>query len=102
LEYSNPWIWCRQQDVRDVARDLAISERQLRRRFAAAVGYGPKTLERVLRFGRFVEAIDRRGGTELAALALDTGYADQAHLTRETVRLTGLSPAAFARARARA
>jgi methylphosphotriester-DNA--protein-cysteine methyltransferase len=87
-----------EQDVGAVARDLGISERQLRRRFHAAAGYGPKTLARVLRFCRFVDAIDR-GRTDLAALAFDSGYADQAHLTRETTRLAGMPPAALLRAR---
>jgi len=86
------------QGVGAVARELGVSERQLRRRFHAAAGYGPKTLARVLRFRRFVEAIDG-GGADLAALAFDAGYADQAHLTRETTRLAGLPPAAFMRAR---
>jgi methylphosphotriester-DNA--protein-cysteine methyltransferase len=89
-----------QQDVRALARDLGVSERQLRRRFHAAAGYGPKTLARVLRFRRFVDAIDR-GRADLAVLAFDAGYADQAHLTRETTRLAGLPPAAFMRARRR-
>ena len=39
---------------------LGVSERQLRRRFADAVGYGPKTLARVLRFQRFLELASRR------------------------------------------
>ncbi len=65
--------------IGDVARELGISERQLRRRFHASVGYGPKTLARILRFRRFVEEIDG-GRTDLAALAFDAGYADQAHL----------------------
>lgn len=88
-----------EQEVRAVARDLGISERQLRRRFHAAAGYGPKTLARVLRFRRFVAGIDA-GRTDLAGLALDSGYADQAHLTRETTRLAGMPPLAFMRARA--
>ncbi len=87
-----------QQDVGAVARELGVGERQLRRRFHAAAGYGPKTLARVLRFCRFVDAIDA-GRADLAALAFDAGYADQAHLTRETKRLAGLPPAAFMRAR---
>ena len=86
------------QEVDAIARDLGISERQLRRRFHAAAGYGPKTLARILRFRRFVDAIDR-GRSDLAAVALDVGYADQSHLTRETTRLAGLPPAAFMRAR---
>jgi AraC-like DNA-binding protein len=86
------------QEIGALARDLYVSERQLRRRFHAAVGYGPKTLARVLRFRRFVEAIDR-GHTDLAAMAWEAGYADQAHLTREATRLAGLPPLRFIRAR---
>jgi len=84
------------QQVDSIARDLGISERQLRRRFHAAAGYGPKTLARVLRFRRFVAAVDA-GRTDFAAIAFDAGYADQAHLTREVTRLAGLPPAAFLR-----
>jgi AraC-like DNA-binding protein len=87
------------KDVAAVARDLGVSDRQLRRRFHSAAGYGPKTLARILRFRSFVHAIDG-GRTDLAGLALDAGYADQAHLTRETTRLAGLPPATFARSRA--
>jgi methylphosphotriester-DNA--protein-cysteine methyltransferase len=70
-----------------------LGERQLRRRFDAAVGYAPKTLAGVLRLQRFL-ALARCGGG-LARLAADAGYADQAHLTRECARLTGLPPAAL-------
>jgi AraC-like DNA-binding protein len=85
-----------------VADRLGVSERQLRRRCQAAVGYGPATLRRVLRFRRFVSWIDADGGMggaaddgDLARVAADLGYADQAHLTRESVRLAGLTPAAL-------
>lgn len=74
---------------------LGIGERQLRRRFADAVGYGPKTLERVLRFQRFLTLAAREAAPDLARLALEAGYADQAHLTRECTRLAGLPPAAL-------
>jgi AraC-like DNA-binding protein len=80
--------------VETLADDLGLSERQLRRRFHAAAGYGPKTLQRVLRFRRFLALGDR----ELARAALDAGYADQAHLTRECTRLAGKPPAALLRA----
>jgi AraC-like DNA-binding protein len=87
--------------VERLADELGVSERQLRRRFLAAVGYGPKTLQRVLRFGRFLERADAVDGRlDLARLALEAGYADQAHLTRECTRLAGLPPGALVRARA--
>src|SRR6478609_4138957 len=115
--------------VAELGAALGVSERQLRRRFLDAVGYGPKTLARVLRFQRFLElaaagrdertgappgdrlaAAARRddgagaaardvparragGAADLARLALDAGYSDQAHLTREARRLSGRTPA---------
>jgi methylphosphotriester-DNA--protein-cysteine methyltransferase len=90
-----------QARTEDVAAEVGLSVRQLRRRCHAAVGYGPKTLQRVLRFRRFVSRIDARPEVlDLAALAAEAGYADQAHLTRECARLSGLTPAALARMRA--
>ncbi len=91
--------------VEDVAAEVGLSLRQLRRRCHAAVGYGPKTLQRVLRFRRFVSRIDADranppGAGDLAVIAAEAGYADQSHLTRECGQLAGLTPAALARQRA--
>jgi AraC-like DNA-binding protein len=118
-----------------IADHLGVSERQLRRRCQASVGYGPATLRRILRFRRFVSWADASrgassppsgtaatpvgashgqtrddrgptgsghligGGRDLAQVAFELGYADQAHLTRECVRLAGVTPAALAAAR---
>jgi AraC-like DNA-binding protein len=93
----------RQPRVRadEVAARLGVSERQLRRRCQAAAGYGPATLRRVLRFQRFVAWLDRGGRCDgdLAQAAADLGYADQPHLSRETVSLAGMPPGALAVAR---
>jgi AraC-like DNA-binding protein len=84
----------------ELADDVGLSVRQLRRRCHAAVGYGPKTLQRVLRFQRFVRLIDAPAGPpDLAAAAAQSGYADQAHLSRECVALSGLTPVGLARLR---
>jgi AraC-like DNA-binding protein len=84
----------------DVAAAVGLSIRQFRRRCHAAVGYGPKTLQRVLRFQRFVRRLDASSGAcDLASAAAEAGYADQAHLTRECAALSGLTPAALARVR---
>jgi AraC-like DNA-binding protein len=84
--------------VDELAEALGISERQLRRRFHQAVGYGPKTLDRILRFRRLVDQARAvsDGEVDLARLAADLGYADQAHMTRDSVRLTGMPPAQLA------
>lgn len=77
---------------------LGTSGRQLLRRFEAAVGYGPKTLDRILRFQRFLSFAPTvaSGEERLARLAAELGYADQSHLNRECVRLSGLTPTRLA------
>jgi AraC-like DNA-binding protein len=94
-----PW---RTADVTALRASLHISETQLRRRCHTAVGLAPKALHRMLRFQGFLALVqqaiaDGRTVTQdgLAPLALRAGYADQSHLTRECVRLTGVSPRVF-------
>jgi AraC-like DNA-binding protein len=79
--------------VAAAGRFVALGERQLRRRFDDAVGYGPKTLQRVLRLRRFLALAE--AGAVLARAAPEAGYADQPHVTRECAELTGLPPAAL-------
>jgi AraC-like DNA-binding protein len=82
-----------------LAAHLAVSASQLRRRCLHAVGLGPKVLQRTLRFQGFLAlaqagatASGRCGADGIAGLAADVGYADQAHLSRECLRLAGLTP----------
>jgi AraC-like DNA-binding protein len=89
-------------EVSAVARDLHVSERHLRRRMLEQVGLSPKTLQRALRFQRFLALAQHSmangrapGDDGLSRLAADAGFADQAHLSRECLRLTGLTPSAF-------
>jgi AraC-like DNA-binding protein len=88
--------------VRAISDRLGLSDRQLLRRFRVAVGYGPKTLDRVLRFQRFLAHAGTvaTGDESLAGLAFELGYSDQAHLTRECVELSGLTPGRLAHTRA--
>ena len=73
-----------------------LSERQARRRFQEHVGYGPKTLQRILRMQRVLWLLSRPSPPRsLASLAQAAGYADQAHLTREMRELTGKLPTAL-------
>jgi AraC-like DNA-binding protein len=86
-------------NIDTLAAHLALSASQLRRRCLHAVGMSPKVLQRTLRFQGFLAlaqagatASGRRGADGTAGLAVDAGYADQAHLSRECLRLTGLTP----------
>lgn len=80
--------------VRGLADDLGLSERHLHRRSVQAFGYGPKVLQRILRFQHALQLIG--DGAPLALAAHRTGYADQAHLTREVQSLAGVPPSTLA------
>lgn len=81
--------------VTELAERVGLSERQLRRRIADAVGYPPQTLASIARFQHFLAAARATdpAARDLATLAVTSGYADQAHLTRECTRRGGLPPA---------
>jgi AraC-like DNA-binding protein len=74
-----------------LGRGLAMSERTLRRRFDESFGYGPKTLDRILRYQRFLRQVRLSQGSP-AILAVEAGYCDQPHLVRESRRLAGCTP----------
>jgi AraC-like DNA-binding protein len=75
--------------VSDAMHDLDVGQRQLRRRFTAAVGYGPATYLRVARLQRARARAPRVA--DLSTLAAESGYADQAHLSRDCRDLTGMT-----------
>jgi AraC-like DNA-binding protein len=71
-----------------------LSERQIRRQFDEAIGFGPKKLKRILRLQRllWLASHETLPVPSLAQLSFAAGYADQSHMTREVVALTGASP----------
>ncbi|WP_410630097.1 helix-turn-helix domain-containing protein [Amycolatopsis sp. cmx-4-83] len=83
----------------DVAAEVGVSERALRRHLVHAVGAGPKQVHRVRRFQLFLRRLELLANrrTSLAGVAADLGYADQSHLGRDCRRLSGSSPAALVR-----
>jgi AraC-like DNA-binding protein len=68
------------------------------RGFAAAYGTAPIVFRAELR-ARAAWLRITRGGERLSAIAADTGFADQAHMTRWVHRLTGAPPIAWRRDR---
>jgi len=79
--------------IGQLARDLALGERQLRRRFAAAVGMSPKHYARAARIRRAI-ALARRS-LSWAAVAVAAGFYDQAHMIAEFHALAGATPEAL-------
>lgn len=80
-----------------LARAVGVSPRQLQRVFRRHVGGSPKWLIRRHRLQEAAARIERGEDAALADLAVELGYADQAHLTRDSTAAVGASPARFGR-----
>ncbi len=91
-------FWAENLALRAAQSGVGSSLRQVERRIKRWTGQPPRDLRRMLRaeesFYRCVAAY-QQGNMDWAMAALDSGYADQAHLCREVRRITGLSPAAL-------
>ncbi len=78
--------------VDQVARVTGLGPRRLHRRSVSLFGYGPKTLLGLIRLQRFLHPENPPMSRTLAARAATAGYYDQSHLSRDCLRITGLSP----------
>jgi AraC-like DNA-binding protein len=78
-------------EVGAVARMLGLSRRRFIEIFTEDVGMTPKRFSIVRRFQRAL-VVAQRGPTSWPRIALECGYYDQAHLCRDWLELTGVSP----------
>jgi AraC-like DNA-binding protein len=82
-----------------LADRVGVSARHLTTLFRREVGRSPKTVSMLMRFQHATAGIAasarRHGRVDLAVVAAETGYSDQAHLTREFVRFAGVPPRAW-------
>ena len=84
--------------VDQVARRYAVSVRTLQRLFRRYVGVGPKWVIRRYRMHDGAERLASGTVTDPAAMAVELGWFDQAHFTRDFSTLIGVSPREYAAA----
>lgn len=84
--------------IEQVAQRFGIGVRSLQRRFRDYVGVSPKWVIQRYRLHEALARIDAGGEVDWTALALDLGYADQAHLIRDFRQIVGCTPTQYARA----
>jgi AraC-like DNA-binding protein len=78
--------------VASLATTIGWSRKHLAHRFGAFTGFSPQTYRRLARFERLSAAIAARPREGLAVLALDAGYHDQAHMSRDVQAFSAMSP----------
>lgn len=77
--------------IADIASRLDLSTRQIERLFRAALGERPAALYRRLRL-RYARWLLDNTDRSVTEIALDAGFSDSAHFSREFKRVHGLSP----------
>jgi transcriptional regulator GlxA family with amidase domain len=87
--------------VDQVAALAGVGVRSLQRLFAGLVGVSPKAVLARYRLQDAAATIDEGAVDDLAALAVELGWFDQAHFSRDFRAVVGVTPSAYlARARA--
>ena len=81
--------------VDQLAAACGLSVRSLQRMFGDYVGVSPKWVMRRARLHEAALRADSGEPVDWAALAIDLGYADQAHLTREFTATIGVPPSRY-------
>lgn len=82
-----------------LARQLDCSRKHLGTMFREEIGLPPKTVASLMRFDRARRLMDAARKPDLARIAAETGYADQAHFNRDFKTFGGITPGAYLRAR---
>ncbi len=81
-----------QVKIEDLIRETGLSRCQFARRFKQRVGLTPKQFSRLERMRYTLHRFFHEPYENLAELALECGYYDQAHFNREFRSFTGFSP----------
>ncbi|REC60966.1 AraC family transcriptional regulator [Chryseobacterium pennae] len=83
--------------VNQIAASAHTTVRTLERKFKQSSGHTVKGVSGLMRFEQVRNHLWHYPNSNIAGLALELGYTDQSHLSREFKRYTGVTPAAFAR-----
>jgi AraC-like DNA-binding protein len=78
--------------ISSVSKEIGWSRKHLAHQFRRDIGLPPKTVARIIRFDRVLRLTRTCPEINWSAIAIDCGYADQAHLIRDFSEFTGHSP----------
>jgi AraC-like DNA-binding protein len=96
------WAWGRlaqtngRVSVDALAAELGWSRKRLAARFREQIGLLPKTAARMLRF-EHAKGLLEQEKLDLAGIGHACGYFDQAHLSNDVRRITGMTPSIYRR-----
>ena len=81
--------------LNNIGKVIGYSERHCRERFKDSYGMSPKQYSSIIRFQNVLKALIKGAYSDLTSLAVECGYFDQPHLTREFRRYANIPPAKY-------
>lgn len=80
-----------------ISQKTGYSQKQFIQLFKKYVGLTPKYFQRVQRFNKVLQEVERQNKINWSALSYDCGFYDQAHFIREFRKFSGFNPTDFLR-----
>lgn len=75
--------------------DVCLCQRHFERKFKIYTGYSPKEYSRIVKFWNAIDLLRNTSYDNLLSTAVQAGYYDVPHLSREIKRLSGNTPSSF-------
>jgi AraC-like DNA-binding protein len=83
------------RSIRDLSREVGLSQKHLISRFRKVAGISPKLLARIFRFQSVINYVRNQNRVSWAEVAHHCNYYDQAHLIREFHLLSDAKPSNY-------
>lgn len=83
------------RSVRSLMDEVCLCQRHFERKFKHYTGYTPKEYSRIIKFKNAVELLRNTTPTNLLTTAINAGYYDLAHFSKEVKSLSGSTPTSF-------
>lgn len=82
--------------IKRLSSDICLCQRHFERKFRIYTGYSPKEYSQIVKFWNAIKILrDYNSFDDLLSIAVEAGYYDVSHLSKEVKRLSGNSPYAF-------
>ncbi|PSL46373.1 AraC family transcriptional regulator [Chitinophaga niastensis] len=78
--------------LKELQKNLQLTERSFERRFKQCVGISPKLFSRICRFQSSLDQLRNNDYNKLSDIAFENDYADQSHYIRVFKEFAGISP----------
>lgn len=84
-----------QLSLKEMSKELTISQKTLQRKFSEYIGITPKKYSRLVRLIEAVKSFERNPTQQFSRLAHQFGFTDQMHFIKEVKAFTGKTPTEY-------